>query len=88
MKFVDEPTEVDARFDVDGVPVPRAFTWQGQRLAVTSLGRRWEEEGDDGPVRHFLVMVASGDRFELVQHASTGHWRVVRAWERLQPGCA
>jgi len=79
---VDEPTEVEARIDTDGVPVPGAFTWQGQRLPITDLGRRWEEKGDGGLVRHFLVMVAGGDRFELIQQVSTGRWRVVRAWER------
>lgn len=84
MRFVDEPTQVEARIDTDGVPLPRAFTWQGRRLVITDLGRSWEDERDDGPglVRHFLVMVASGDRFELTQHVSTGRWRVVRAWER------
>ena len=82
MRFVDEPTEVEVWIDARGVPVPRVFTWQGQRLAITDLGRRWEEEGDDGPVRHFLVMVAGGDRFELVQRAGTGRWRVVRVWKR------
>lgn len=82
MRFVDEPTNVEIWIDTDGVPVPRAFAWQGRRLAITDLGRRWEEEGDDGIVHHFLVMAASGDRFELVQHVSTCRWRVVRAWER------
>ena len=82
MRFVDEPTEVEAWIDAGGVPVPRAFTWQGRRLAITDLGRRWEEEGDDGPIRHFLVMVTGGDRFELAQRAGIGRWRVVRVWER------
>jgi hypothetical protein len=82
VRFVDEPTKVEARFDEKGVPTPRAFTWQGRQLLITDLGRRWEEKGDDGLVRHFLVMVAGGDRFELIQRASTGRWRIVRAWER------
>lgn len=85
MRFVDEPTGVEARIDADGVQVPRAFTWQGRRLAIADLGRRWEEEGDDSLIRHFLVVVASGDRFELAQHTGTGRWRVVRAWERSPP---
>ena len=83
MRFLHEPTEVVARVGRDGVPVPRAFTWQGQQLAIADLGRRWQEEGPDGPVRHFLVMIAGGDRFELIQHARAGRWYVVRAWERL-----
>ena len=82
MRFVDEPTEVDVRFDAEGVPLPRAFTWQGRWLNVTDLGRRWDKEGDDGLVHHFLVMTAGGDRFELIQHLGTGRWRVVRVWER------
>jgi hypothetical protein len=79
---VDEPTEVEAWIDADGVPVPRAFTWRGQRCAITDLGRRWKEEGDDDLVHHFLVMIAGGDRFELARQASSGRWRVVRVWER------
>jgi hypothetical protein len=82
VRFVDEPTQVEARFDVEGVPLPRTFTWRGRRLQVTGLGRRWEKEEEAGLARHFLVMVAGGDRFELVQHAGTGRWRIVRAWER------
>lgn len=82
MRFVNEPTAVDARFDADGVSVPHAFTWRGQRLEIADQGRRWEEKSDDGTIRRFLVMVAGGDRFELAQHVDTGQWRVVRAWER------
>jgi len=82
VKFVDEPTEVKAQFDADGVPTPRAFTWRGQWLTITDLGRRWETEQKGDLVRHFLVMVAGGDRFELVQHAGVGRWRVVRVWAR------
>jgi hypothetical protein len=82
LKFVDEPAEVEVRVDRDGAPVPRAFTWQGRWLTVTDLGRQWEEERDGGLVRHFLVVVAGGARFELTQHTGSGRWRVVRAWER------
>lgn len=82
MRFVDEPTEVDVRFDAEGAPLPRTFTWQGQRLDITDLGRRWDQESDDGLVHHFLVMVAGGDRFELIQHVVAGRWRVVRVWQR------
>jgi hypothetical protein len=82
VRFVDQPTEVEARFDSDGVPVPSAFTWQGRRLKIADLGRRWEDEEAGDLIRHFLVMVAGGDRYELTQHAATGRWRVVRAWER------
>jgi len=85
VRFVDEPTEVDAGLNADGLPLPRTFTWRGRRLAITDLGRRWEKESEGGLERHFLVMVASGDRFELAYHASTGRWRVVRTWERLSP---
>ncbi len=82
MRFVDEPTQVEVRIDAHGTPVPLAFTWQGRRLTVADLGRRWMEEAQDGPIRHFLVMVAGGNRFELTQHTLIGHWRIVRAWER------
>lgn len=85
MRFLDEPTQVEARFDAEGVPVPHVFTWQGRRLKITGWGRQWEKEEADGLVRHFLVMVAGGDRFELTRHTATGQWRVVRAWERSLP---
>lgn len=81
MRFLHEPVEVLARVDREGVAVPHAFTWQGRQLTIAELGRRWEEEEPDGPVRHFLVMIANGDRFELIQHVGTGRWHLVRAWE-------
>lgn len=85
MKFLDEPTQVEARFDAAGELVPHAFTWQGQRLAVASFGRRWEEKEAGGVVRHFLVMTAGGDRFELAHRVAAGEWRVVRVWQQKRP---
>ncbi len=82
MRFVDEPTEVEARLGQDGEPTPRAFTWQGRWLTITDWGRRWGEASEDGLVRHFLVMVAGSNRFELTQHVGDGRWRVVRVWQR------
>ncbi len=80
MRFVDKATQVEIGFDSDGLPMPRAFTWQGRRLEISDWGRRWEEKGDQS-ARHFLIMVSSGNRFELVQHVASGQWRVVRVWE-------
>jgi len=82
VRFVDEPTQLEVRIDAGGTTVPLAFTWRGCRRAIASLGRQWEERGEAGLVRHFLVMIDGGDRFELVQNSETGRWRVVRAWER------
>jgi hypothetical protein len=82
---VDEPTQVEARPDSAGQVVPRTFTWLGQRLAVASIGRRWEEKKDVGVMRHFLVMTANGDRFELTHRLDDGDWRVVRVWQRRRP---
>ena len=82
MRFIDEPTSVEIQIDENGLPLPRTFTWQDRRLAITGMGRRWEEEMTDGPTCHFLVMVAGGDRFELTHHAASGRWRIVRTWER------
>ena len=77
MRFVDEPTAVDARFDTDGTVRPRRFIWKGTRLDVSDVGRQWiDEEG-----RHVLVMVGGRRTFELVLRRDSLIWWVVRAPE-------
>ncbi len=72
---VNEETAVEAHFDVAGEITPRRFTWRGRMLAVEGVGRRWKE----GCERHFMVMAAGGQPFELRLDEQTLLWRIVRA---------
>ena len=91
MRFVDEPTVVDARFEADGQVRPRRFTWDRRWLNVTDVGRQWVDlEG-----RHVLVMAHAarqqGDdagpvttgryTFELLLERENLVWRVVRLFD-------
>jgi hypothetical protein len=75
VRFVDEPTGVDAHFEADGTVRPRRFTWQGTRLDVSDVGRQWMDKAG----RHVLVMVADQRAFELLLEQKSLTWRVVRA---------
>jgi hypothetical protein len=55
-------TQVIAQFDEEGKITPLRFNWQGQMIAVTSSGRRWEDEVG----QHILVMVPGERIFELI----------------------
>jgi hypothetical protein len=67
-----EPTVVETRVEADGASHPQAFSWQGRRWQVESLGRRWQEGGED----HYLVMAAGGQVFELTRSPNLGTWRL------------
>jgi hypothetical protein len=79
MRFVNEPTSVDARFDADGGVRLRRFTWEGGWLDVSDVGRQWQ----DAAGRHVLVMVGGRRTFELLLEQESLTWRVVRAPETL-----
>ncbi len=79
MKFTDVPVSVEARFEPDGSITPLAFTWQGRRVAIATVGRRWT--ADDG-TRRFLVMSPLDEVFELSFDPTASAWKVVRTWER------
>jgi hypothetical protein len=72
---VNEETAVEAHFDVAGEITPRRFAWRGRMLAVEGVGRRWRREGE----RHFMVMAAGGQPFELRLDEQALRWWVVRA---------
>jgi hypothetical protein len=89
MRFVDEPTVVDARFEADGQVRPRRFTWDRRWLNVTDVGRQWVDL--DG--RHVLVMAQASHRqggtepmttsrktFELLLERESLTWRIVRVF--------
>jgi hypothetical protein len=75
MKFTDEPTSTEARFEVDGTVHPRRFTWNQVWLQVSDVGRQWEDESG----RHVLVMAEGHYTFELLLQRETLVWHVVRA---------
>jgi len=80
IRFVDVPVAVEARFDEDGSLTPIAFTWQGQKLRISDVGRRWTEDN----VRHYLVMTSAQETFELCFDVSTLRWRIARIWARAK----
>ena len=67
-----EPIEVTARFDEQGTSTPLRFTWKGGSYRVESTGRRWQD--DIG--QHMLVMVASGQIYELTFKNTEGRWYI------------
>jgi hypothetical protein len=75
MKFTDEPTSIEVRFEADGTVHPRRFTWNQTQLQVSGVGRQWEDESG----RHVLVMAEGHYTFELLLQRETLVWRVVRA---------
>ncbi len=72
---MNEPIEVEARFDRDGTPRPTAFSWRGRRYVITSFGRRWEHKG----AQHMLVMAPEGEVYELAYLWGESPWRLLRA---------
>ena len=69
-----EPIEVTAHFDEQGTITPLRFTWKGGKYLVESTGRRWQD--DNG--LHLLVMVASGQIYELTFKGHEGRWYIGR----------
>ena len=67
--------EVTASFALDGKITPLRFCWRGTLFPVESTGRCWQEE--DGS--HILVMVASGQIFELLFSGPENRWYMVRS---------
>ncbi len=73
-----EPIEVTARFDEQGTITPLHFTWKGGIYRVESTGRRWQDEAGD----HILVMVSSGQIYELTFRSGDGRWYIGQAGPR------
>ena len=70
MRFVDEPTEVEAWIDTDGAPVPRAFTWRGRRYVVQAV--EWAWRTPEGP--HFVVRTEEGNTYDLTYDEVGDAW--------------
>ena len=69
-----EAIEVTAHFDRQGLITPIHFNWKDGTYRVESTGRRWtDEEG-----QHLLVMVNSGQIYELIFKSSEGRWYISR----------
>ena len=67
-----DPIEVTANFSEQGVITPLHFTWKGSRYRVESTGRRWQ----DGSDQHMLVMVASGQIYQLTYKSQEARWYI------------
>jgi hypothetical protein len=78
MKHVNIPTAVEARHATDGSVHPQRFTWQGDWLSISDVGRQWMDEAG----RHVLVMVSGRHTYELLLERGELLWHVVRAPER------
>ncbi len=61
-----EPIEVTVRFDIQGKAYPQQFVWDGRVYAVTSTGRRWQDQAGEHLLQHVLVMTAEAKTYELV----------------------
>ena len=64
--------EVEAKMALDGSIRPLAFMWRGRLMKVMSCGRQWEKEGR----RHFLVMTAGDQVWELRFVPATMNWSI------------
>ena len=70
-----ELIEVTANFTEEGVITPLHFTWKGSRFRVESTGRHWQDDHD----QHMLVMVASGQIYELTFKVDERRWYIGQA---------
>ena len=64
--------EVEAKMGLDGSIRPVAFMWRERLMKVMSWGRQWEKEGR----RHFLVMTAGDQVWELRFMPNTMTWSI------------
>lgn len=77
---VGEPVAVETRMEADGTLQPLAFEWHSRRWPVASLGRCWQEAGEE----HFLAMTAGEQVFELIYSPTRCAWRLRRRSARGQ----
>ena len=61
-----ELVEVTVRFDTHGKVFPQQFIWGGRVYAVTSTGRRWQDQAGEHLLQHVLVMTVEEKTYELV----------------------
>lgn len=78
----NEPIQVELIQPGSGSPIPRAFTWRGQRHPIAAVGRRWQASDRATTWQCLLVQTTARDTFELCYRADTGLWTVTRAWLR------
>ncbi len=65
---------VDARFDLQGQLMPRAFQWRGQWLEVSATGRIWETSRAGVVVRHYLVSTPGEILFDVSYEPISARW--------------
>jgi hypothetical protein len=80
--FVTEPVDVELRILSDGRILPSSFTWRERRVAVSDVGRTWQEHSVAGIRTNYLVGSSNGDVYELQHDPALGKWTLLRAWSR------
>ena len=55
-----------------GCDHPKAFTWQGRKLAVKRVIKEWREPD----AKHFLVSAENSSQFELVFSETGKTWNI------------
>lgn len=82
MQPLDIPVAVEAYFEENGKLTPMSFSWQGRKVHISDVGRRWRE----GNVRHYLIMTSAQEIFELCLDVDTLRWRIAKAWKKARIG--
>lgn len=82
LEFVNEPIDVESRLRKDGIPLPLAFTWRGQRYQIESWGRESTKATDGRSVHCYLVQTAGLETWELCQDIEKAQWTLTRHWAR------
>lgn len=77
MRFVQEPVEVEARFEAGGRVTPLHITRGARRVPVIDVGRQW----DAGGGRYVLVTTPDGSSYELRLDKESMSWQITRTWE-------
>ena len=67
-----DPIEITAHFNEEGIITPLRYTWKGGHYQVESTGRRWSDEAG----QHMLVMISSGQIYELLFTIHEGRWYI------------
>lgn len=73
-----QPLAVEFREQGTNPPQPLAFYWKGERLAIASVGRRWQDSAGE----HYLALTYQEKVFELIRRAD-GCWYLRAPQEAL-----
>jgi hypothetical protein len=63
---------VECHSDAEYADRPLALTWQGRRLEITEILRRWRSPDEKG----FRIKTTEGQVFELIYREISDDWRI------------